>query len=72
MNGCAFLDRTTASQTLMAPRSIQTPPTPQRKALPISPLIGERRDAKHENSLCDAIGGMRRPLTLALMADRKR
>ncbi len=57
----------------MAPRYTQTSDTPKRKSIPISPLIGERRDAKHENSLCDAIGGgMRRPLAQALIADRKR
>jgi hypothetical protein len=72
MNGCTLLNRVTAPEMPMAPRSTQTPQIPQRKALPISPLIGERRDAKQESPLCDAIGGMRRPLTLALMADRKR
>lgn len=56
----------------MAPRYTQTPDTPKRKSIPISPQIGERRDAKHESPLCDAMGGMRRPLAQALMADRKR
>lgn len=57
----------------MAPRYTQTSDSPKRKSIPITPPIGERRDAKHENSLCDAIGGgMRRPLALALIADRKR
>jgi hypothetical protein len=56
----------------MAPRYTQTPDTPKRKSIPVAPQIGERRDAKHESSLCDAMGGVRRPLALALMADRKR
>ncbi len=56
----------------MPPRYTQTPESPKRKSVPIVPPIGERRDAKHESSLCDAMGGVRRPLALALMADRKR
>lgn len=56
----------------MAPRYTQNPDTPQRKSAPVVPPIGERRDAKHESPLCDGMGGMRRPLALALMADRKR
>ncbi len=56
----------------MAPRYIQTPQTPKRKTVPASQLIGDRRDAKHESSLCDGMGAVRRSLTQELMADRKR
>lgn len=56
----------------MAPRYTQTPLTPRRKTIPVSQLIGDRRDAKHENSLCDGSGSVRRSLTQELMADRKR
>lgn len=56
----------------MAPRYTQTPLTPRRKTIPVSQLIGDRRDAKHESSLCDGSGSVRRSLTQELMADRKR
>lgn len=56
----------------MAPRYIQTPQTPKRKTVPLSQLIGERRDAKHESPLCDGVGAVRRSMTQELMADRKR
>jgi len=56
----------------MPPRYTQTPQIPKRNSIPIPQLIGERRDPKHESSLCDGMGAVRRSLTQERMADRKR
>ncbi len=56
----------------MSFRSAQPPVSPKNPPRPVSRLLGERRDAKHESPFYEMAGSVRRPLSQELLADRKR